>query len=134
MSDGQSGSGRLAGRRVVVTQVKRGTPGYEAGINVGDELIALGDYRLPPDGLKERLKAYRPGQKESLLVARRERLLRLPLVFGEKPVLRWKLEPDPQATLDQRARLETWLRGSEPEVEAAEALTEAEELEESSHW
>jgi predicted metalloprotease with PDZ domain len=120
--------------RVIVTQVKRDTPAYEAGVNVGDELIAVGDYRVPPDGWKDRLKAYRPGQKDSLLVARRERLVRLPVVFGEEPRLVWKLEPDPEATVEQRARLEDWLRGSEPEVRAAELMTAEEELEESSHW
>ncbi|HEY3492319.1 MAG TPA: PDZ domain-containing protein, partial [Solirubrobacterales bacterium] len=72
----------VQGGRVVVIQVKRDTPAYEAGVNVGDELVAIGDYRVPPDGWKERLKAYRPGQKETLLVARRERLMRLPVVFG----------------------------------------------------
>lgn len=120
--------------RVIVTQVKRDTPAYEAGVNVGDELIALGEYRVPPEGWKDRLKAYRPGQKDSLLVARRERLLRLPVVFGEKPRLLWKLEPDPEATVEQRGHLEDWLRGSEPEVRAAELVTAEEELEESSHW
>ncbi len=120
--------------RVVVTQVKRDTPAYAAGVNVGDELIAVGDYRVPPEGWKDRLKAYRPGQKDALLLARRERLMRLPVVFGEEPRLVWKLEPDPAATVEQRARFEDWLRGSEPEVRAAEELTTAEELEESSHW
>lgn len=120
--------------RVIVTQVKRGTPAYEAGLNVGDELIAIGDYRVPPEGWKDRLKAYRPGQKDTLLVARRDRLMRLPIVFGEKPRLVWKLEPAPDATVEQRARLEDWLRGSEPEVRAAEELATEEELEESSHF
>ena len=113
--------------RMLVTQVTRDTPAYEAGINVGDELIALGDYRVPPEGWTDRLKAYRPGQKESLLIARRELLMRLPLVFGEKPRLRWKLEPDPAATEEQRSRLEAWLRGSEPRAAAAEAEAAMEE-------
>ncbi len=109
--------------RLVVTQVRRETPAYEAGVNVGDEILALGDYRVPAEGWNERLKAYRPGQKETLLVARRERLTRLPVVFGEKPRLRWKLEVDPEATPEQRAHLEDWLRGAEAgtpaETEAA---------------
>ncbi|HEX5716204.1 MAG TPA: PDZ domain-containing protein [Thermoanaerobaculia bacterium] len=122
--------------RVIVTQVKRETPAYEAGLNVGDELIAVGDYRVPPDGWKDRLRAYRPGQKDALLVARRERLVRLPVVFGEEPRLLWKLEPDPEATVEQRARLEDWLRGSEPEARAAEELVAplAETELEESHW
>lgn len=113
--------------RLVVTQVRRATPAYEAGLNVGDEILGLGDYRVPPEGWNERLKAYRPGQKETLLVARRERLTRLPVVFGEKPRLNWKLEIDPAATLEQRAHLEDWLRGSEPVVQPAEAEAALEE-------
>lgn len=108
----------LRSGRLIVTEVKRGTPGFDAGINVDDELIALGDYRVPPDGWKERLKAYRPGQKESLLIARRELLLRLPVVFGEKPRLQWKLEADPGASPEARAHLDAWLRGSAPSIEA----------------
>ena len=115
--------------RLVVTQVRRETPAYEAGLNVGDEIVGLGDYRVPPEGWEERLEAYRPGQRETLLVARRERLTRLPVVFGEKPRLRWKLEIDPAATPEQRARLEDWLRGAEPA-----AASEQEAALEETHW
>jgi predicted metalloprotease with PDZ domain len=110
--------------RLVVTQVRRETPAYDAGLNVGDEILALGDYRVPPEGWTERLKAYRPGQKETLLVARRERLTRLPVVFGEKPHLRWKLEADPAATPEQRAHLEDWLGGAPAVPAEAEAALE----------
>jgi predicted metalloprotease with PDZ domain len=98
----------LQGGRLVVTKVKRGTPGFAAGVSVDDEILAIGDYRVPPDGWKKRLKAYRPGEPASLLVARRERLLRLPVVFGEKPRSR-KLEVAPGATPEQKARLAAWL-------------------------
>jgi predicted metalloprotease with PDZ domain len=95
--------------RLVVTVVKRETPAYESGLNVGDEILAIGDYRVPPDGLETRLKNYRPKEKTTLLVARRERLTRLPVTFGEKPRPRWKLEPLPNATAEQKAHLDAWL-------------------------
>jgi len=100
--------------KLVVTQVKRDTPAYDAGLNVGDEILAVGDYRTPPtpEGWKERLKAYPPGKKDSLLVARRDRLIRLPVTFGEEPRLAWRLEEDPRATLEQQAHLEAWLRSA----------------------
>jgi len=98
--------------RLVVTVVKRETPAYEAGLNVGDEILAIGDYRVPPDGLDTRLKNYRPGEKATLLVARRERLTRLPVTFGEKVKGRWKLEPLPTATAEQKAHLDAWLQGA----------------------
>jgi predicted metalloprotease with PDZ domain len=98
--------------RLVVTQVPRGTPGQKAGINVGDEILAIGDYRVPPHGLDARLKAYRPGEEGSVLVARRDRLQRIPVVFGEKIRQRGRLAVDPEATPEQRAHLEAWLAGS----------------------
>ena len=114
------------GGRLVVTLVKRGTPAYEAGVNVGDEILAIDDYRVPPDGIENRLKAYRPGEKATLLVARRERLTRLPVTFGEKPKTRWKLEARPDATEEQKARLAAWLAdaGSPAEKEEKEKVTE----------
>jgi predicted metalloprotease with PDZ domain len=34
--------------RILVSQVKRGTPGFDAGVNVNDELIAVDDLRVRP--------------------------------------------------------------------------------------
>ena len=105
----------VQGGRLVVTTVKRETPAYEAGLDVGDEILALDEYRIPPapDGLEGRLKNYRPGEKATLLVARRERLTRLPVTFGEKPRPRWKLEVLPNATGEQKAHLAAWLEGTQ---------------------
>ena len=101
----------VQGGRLTVTAVKRGTPAYEAGVNVGDELLAINDDRVPPEGLEGRLKLYRPGEQATLLVARRDRLARLPVTFGEKPRPRWKLEALPTATEEQKAHLAAWLDG-----------------------
>jgi len=92
-----------------VTSVPRGTPAYDAGLQPGDEILAIGGFRVPPRGLDERLKAFRPGQPSTLLVARRERLVELPITFGEKPHETWKLEVDPDATPAQRDHLAAWL-------------------------
>lgn len=107
--------------QLLVTEVKRGTPAYAAGLNVGDELLAIGDYRVPPEGLGDRLKAYRPGDRESLLIARRGQLLRLPVVFGDKPAERWHLEVSPTATAEQKAHLEAWL-GRDSEDKDSDAV------------
>lgn len=101
----------VQGGRLTVSLVKRGTPAYEAGVNTGDEILAIDDNRVPPEGLEGRLKFYRPGEKGTLLVARRDRLIRLPVTFGEKPKSRWKLEARPDATPEQKAHLAAWLEG-----------------------
>lgn len=95
--------------RLMVKEVKRGTPAFDAGLNAEDEILGLGDYRVTPGGWKDRLKTYRPGETVEILVARRDRLERLPVTFAAKPKLRWKLAVDPAATAEQKERLEAWL-------------------------
>jgi predicted metalloprotease with PDZ domain len=102
---------RVDNGRLLVSQVPRHTPAWQAGINVEDELIAIDDYRVRPEQWATRLEQYRPGEQVSLLVARRERLLRLHATLAPEPAKRWQLEVDPGAGSEQRARFAAWLHG-----------------------
>lgn len=95
--------------RLVVSQVRRGTPAHEAGLNVDDEIVAVDDVRVRADGLSERLEQYRPGDRVTVLVARRERLMPLTVRLAAEPPRRWRLEIDPAASAEQKARLAAWL-------------------------
>jgi predicted metalloprotease with PDZ domain len=95
--------------RVLVTQVRRGTPAHEAGINVDDEILAIDDVRVRGDGLSARLDQYKAGDKVTVLVARRDRLTRIPVTLGAEPGRAWRLEVAPAATDDQKARFATWV-------------------------
>ena len=97
--------------RLVVSQVRRETPAFAAGINVDDEILAIDDFRVRADQLPGRLDLYRPGDRVTLLLARRERLLRLPVTLGTEPARAWRLEVEPGITDAQRARLLAWLNG-----------------------
>jgi predicted metalloprotease with PDZ domain len=97
--------------RLVVSGVKRGTPGYDAGFNVGDEILAIGDYRVRPEALSRRLEFYRPNETVSVLIARRDRLMRLDVTLGVEPSESWRLEADPKAGEDLLARRRAWLGG-----------------------
>ena len=63
--------------RLIVTEVRAGAPAFEAGLNIDDEILAIDDFRIPPTELDDRLSRYRPGDELSVLVSRRERLLRV---------------------------------------------------------
>jgi len=97
--------------RLVVTQVQRGSPADVAGINVDDEILAIGDFRVRADRFENRLEQYKPGDKVSVLVARREQLLKVDVPLMSEPVRSWRLEVNPNATEIQRRELEAWLRG-----------------------
>ena len=101
--------------RLLVAGVRRGTPGYEAGFNVGDEILAIGDYRVGPEAWRQRLGLYRAGDTVTALVARRERLVRLDARFGEAPPEGWRLRPVESPSAAQTRRLDAWLDpGSTP--------------------
>ena len=62
---------------IKVTHVLRGGAAERAGLSAGDEVLALGDWRLRR--LDDALRLLTPGQPAVLLVSRDQRLLRLTL-------------------------------------------------------
>lgn len=98
--------------RLVVTQVRRGTPAYDAGLNVDDEILAIDDVRVRGDGLAARLDQYKPNDKVTVLVARRDRLTRLPATLGAEPGRAWRLEVLPEATDEQKKRFGAWINAN----------------------
>ena len=97
------------GDNIVVTSVARDTPGYAAGFNVNDEILAIDAYRVRAGDWKSRLGLYRPGQEASVLVSRRGELRRLPVTFGTPPEHSWHLEPRTVQTPAQTYRVDAWL-------------------------
>ncbi len=51
--------------RLIVSQVRRDTPALAAGLNVDDEILAIGEFRVRADRLENRLEQYRPGDRVS---------------------------------------------------------------------
>jgi predicted metalloprotease with PDZ domain len=97
--------------RLVITSVRRGTPGIDAGLNVDDEIIAIDEVRVRADGLAARLEQYKAGDKISVLVARRDRLMKIDVTLGPEPGRAWRLEPLPNATAEQTAHLNALMDG-----------------------
>ena len=46
---------------VTVSAVTRGSPAFKAGLNVGDEIVALDGYRITSSDLSSKTKLYKPG-------------------------------------------------------------------------
>ena len=95
--------------RLVVSEVRRGTPGYDAGFNVGDEIVGIDRYRVEATEWARRLRSYRTGEHASVLVARRQRLVELNVTFGTEPQDSWEIAPRSVQTAAQQYRLDAWL-------------------------
>jgi predicted metalloprotease with PDZ domain len=96
--------------RLVVSTVVRDTPGEEAGLNVGDEILGVNGYRLKAEQWPSRLESYKPGETVKLLVAHRDMLQEVNFVVTADNPVSWQLEVRPDATDAQKAHLKAWLR------------------------
>lgn len=104
------------GGRWTVVNVLTGSAAWRAGVNAGDELVALDGFRVvAPDWLNARLLERQQGSQATLTVFRRDELinLQLPVVLGPPP--RWMVRPAPNATPEQQAVLNHWLRTVVPD-------------------
>lgn len=78
-------------------------------MNVEDEILAIGGYRVRPEQWDARLAAWKPGDTVPLLVAHREQVKTLDVTFAEEPPAGWRLEADPGAGPAAQTRLAVWL-------------------------
>ena len=98
--------------RLIVTAVDTAVPASPANLAADDEILAIDDVRVRPDGLGRRLEQHKPGDRISVLVARRDRLLRLEVIVGIAAPDMWEVSVDPAAGDTERRRLASWLRTS----------------------
>ncbi|MEZ5395236.1 MAG: PDZ domain-containing protein [Bryobacterales bacterium] len=96
--------------RLFITEVRRGTPAFGAGLNVDDEIVGINGFRVAPSALDDRLAHYRPGDKLEILISRREKLETIAITATAKPSESWKLEVDPAAPEMTTARRAAWLQ------------------------
>jgi predicted metalloprotease with PDZ domain len=101
---------RLDGSRTVVTAVRRGSPAAEAGIDIGDEILAVNGDAVAGK-LGERLAPLAPGTKAVLTIIRRGTRQDITVTMAAEPSQLWHLSIRPNATPAQRANLEMWMFG-----------------------
>ena len=100
-----------SGDRVMVDHVLTDSPAERAGVNPGDELVALGHQRVARDTLSNLLKVRAPGDSDPLHVFRRGQLLELELTLGEQPVQEYAITPLDNPTERQLTLRRGWLNG-----------------------
>ena len=91
--------------------MRRGTPAHDAGFNVDDEILAIGDHRVLADQWNERIALAPPDSQISVMVSRRGALRRLPVVVGTRPTNQWDLRPVEEASPAQERHRNAWLTG-----------------------
>ncbi len=100
-----------------ITKIPRETPAIEAGLNVGDEIVAINGYRIAatPKAFQTHLEFFQPGDTITILVARRGKLIPIETTLRARPSFSWRLVEIESVTKEQTKRLNSWLEGSAKE-------------------
>ena len=99
-----------------LASVADGSPAQEAGLYVDDELVALDGWRVDTAGLLARCEDRAPGEQVRITVFRRDRLVEVPVVLGQKPADAVWLARVEKATDAQKAAFQAWLGAPWDEV------------------
>lgn len=98
---------RLSGNSI--RSIRAESPAEQAGLNNGDELLAIDGYRIQGK-LNERLEQYNVGNSLELLISRRQKIMKRTIIAGSKPEeKKWRLEEVSKPTDNQKQQLESWL-------------------------
>lgn len=101
------------GKRVFVDQVNREGAGWKAGLDFGDEILAVNESRVEAGNLDHILIKFFPGDQVRILVARKGRVLTLNLTLEEEL---GPLKPKPLETVtDQQTAIGQALFGTQEE-------------------
>lgn len=101
---------KMDGGRTVVGNVLAGTPAWRAGVNAGDELVALDGIRVDAMSLTMRLQERPAGSTATLTVFRRDELINLTLPVESCPPQRVLVRPVEAPAPEHKALLDHWLR------------------------
>jgi len=112
---GWLGADLAPGPKLVVQQVREGSPAHRAGLYAEDEVVAESGFRVDRGGLWDRLCERGPGGTLWLTVFRREELVEVVVPLGPPPEDTVWLEPAPFASEADREMFKSWCGQELPE-------------------
>jgi len=89
--------------------IETGAPAQQAGLDIGDELLALDGLKVSAEQLGDRLQNYRPGDTVQVTVFHQDELRTVPVVLDPPSPNHFRLMPLPHANDAQKALLRGWL-------------------------
>lgn len=98
------------GEKTRVTRVVAGGPGEEAGLNVGDEILALNGYRVRAADLQARVSEMSEGGRVTITVFRDDMHREFQVTVRKPPVPSYKILKVKDPTDLQKSIYESWLR------------------------
>src|SRR6185369_8681842 len=95
--------------RLMVRNVRAGTPAYEQGLNSGDQIVAMDNVRVTRDFLIARLGEKKPGDLINLTIFRFDDLSTLLIKLGARTEGTYGIKPLQNQTEAQKQVYKAWL-------------------------
>ncbi len=92
----------------VIKAVASHSPAQLAGIDPGDELLAIDGFKVTAERLNDRLKQYQPGTQIDLTVFHADRLLTVNLTLSPPQPQQYQLQPLAATSARQQQLFEDW--------------------------
>lgn len=93
-----------------VYNIIAGSPAYNAGLDIGDEILALNGFRARSSDLQSRIAEMKEGDKVTLTVFRDEKLREFEVTLMNQTTPAYKLTKAKNPTDDQKKIYEGWLK------------------------
>ena len=97
---------------ITIGSVRNYSPAEDAGLQAGDEILALGGKSIKRENWLLALSRYKEGSRVPIVVKRDRRTIRATLVLGPPDRYEYRIEELTNATPQQRALRDAWLKGS----------------------
>ncbi len=101
---------QIADARLMVVGVPAGSPAYECGLSVNDEILAVDGFRVSLETLPARIEEAGPGTAVELLVCRGGIVRCIRVITGAKPLQEYKITRLSQPDDAQKELYARWLR------------------------
>ena len=101
---------RTDNQRTIVSEVRRGSPAFTAGVSVGDEIAAIDGEALPAGQLTARMGPLKPGTRITMSISREDVVRPVEITLGTDPGHGWALSVVPGATQEQGRNLGEWTK------------------------
>jgi predicted metalloprotease with PDZ domain len=99
----------LENGKTLVKYVASNSPAEKAGLDAGDELVAIDGLRTNPDLITDRLQASQPGDQLEITFFHQDELLQTVLILGEAEASQYTIVPLKDPTEAQQKRFQGWL-------------------------
>ncbi len=95
--------------REIIKSVVSNSPAQLAGVDPGDELLAIEGFKVSAEQLNDRLKLYQIGQQINLTVFHADRLMTLPIILSAPQPQQYQLQPMEHPSKLQHQQFKAWV-------------------------